>query len=167
MRLLLQNGLPTYGDVSTGTALLKKVSAVDTSLHWWSIATLYQVDGSNDFVKADVFKFRLTSIHTKLMFECVVSVDVDNMARTQVKCLNSNIPENTIDMASPMLRILYSNQGSTYEGMTLQIGMKLQALQETFDIEDMSGRESCWKLIPFDANSTPPEDTAVLLPPGQ
>jgi hypothetical protein len=164
MRLLLQNGLPTYGDVSTGTAVLKKVSAIDSDLHWWSIATLYKVDGSDDFVKKDTFKFRLTSIHSDLMFECSVAVDVDNINLTQVKCLNANIPVDTLQSTCPMLRLIYSNMGATYEGVVLQIGLKLQSLQETFDIEDMSGRESCWKLVPFDVNSTPPEDTAVLLP---
>lgn len=171
MRLLLQNGLPTYGDVSTGSALLKRIVAQDTGLHWWSISTLYRVEGSVDDILADVFRFRLKSLLSKLMFECVVTVNAnpDSDERFTVQCINSNIPKDTLAKFVPKLRILEVSAGGIYSGVILQLGMKLGTgiLQETFDIEDMSGRESCWKLVPFDANSTPPEDTGVLMPNGQ
>ena len=168
MRLLLQNGLPSYGDVSSGTAVLKKITAQDSNLHWWSIATLYRVEGSADDILADVFKFRLKSLYSKMMFECVVTVNVDTESkkRFDVYCTNSTLPERVLELYCPKLRILEVNAGGVYSGIVLQLGMKLGAglLQETFDIEDMSGRESCWKLVPFRAESVPPEDTAVLMP---
>lgn len=169
MRLLLQNGLPSYGDVSTGTAVIKRISALDQLAHWWSIATLYRVEGSTDNILSDVFKFRLKSLISGLMFECAVSVNVNPGAsqRIQITCSNSNIPEDTLSKYSPRFRILEVASGGIYSGVVLQIGMRLpNILQETFDIEDMSGRESCWKLIPFDANSTPAEDSSVLMPNG-
>lgn len=170
MRLLLQNGLPSYGDVSTGTALLKKVVAQDTNVHWWSIATLYRVEGSVDNILADVFKFRLKSVFSGLMFECSVSVNVveSSPRRLSVVCDNSNVPEDVLAKFTPKLRIIEVAAGGVYSGVVLQLGMRLSSgiLQETFDIEDMSGRESCWKLIPFVAASTPPEDTGVLMPNG-
>jgi len=170
MRLLLQNGMPSYGDVSTGTAVLKRIVSQDTNLHWWSIASLYRVDGSVDDILADVFKFRMKSTISNMMFECSVSVNVNTDAakRLDVKCLNSNIPANTLAVFVPKLRIIEVNTGGVYSGVQLQLGMKLSAgiLQETFDIEDMSGRESCWKLVPFSEISTPAEDTGVLMPNG-
>jgi len=169
MRLLLQNGLPTYGDVSGGSAVLKKVTAVDQLPHWWSIATLYRVDGSSDNILADVFKFRIKTLLTGLMFECSVAVNVNgaNHSRIKVTCNNSNIPTDTLERYIPRLRLLEVTAGGVYSGVVLQLGMKLpNILQETFVIEDMSGREGCWKLVPFDALSTPPEDTGVLMPNG-
>ena len=169
MRLLLQNGLPSYGDVSSGNAILKKLTAQDTGLHWWSIATLYRVDGSVDDILSDVFKFRLKSVMTKLMFECSVAVNVNGSTheRLSVICNNSNIPSDTLLKYSPRLRIIEVSAGGVYSGVVLQLGMKLGSiLQETIDIEDMSGRESCWKLTSFSANSVPPEDTGILMPNG-
>jgi hypothetical protein len=169
MRLLLQNGLPSYGDVTTGTAVLKKVTAQDANLHWWTIGTLYRVEGSSDNVLADVFKFRLKSLLSNMMFECSVSVNVsDNADRIRVNCDNSNLPDDVLNKYCPKLRILEVKNGGIYSGVVLQLGMKLGAgiLQETFDIEDMSGRESCWKLVAFNSESVPPEDTGVLMPNG-
>lgn len=169
MRLLLQNGLPSYGDVSSGNAVVKKLTAQDTNLHWWTIGTLYRVDGSVDNILSDVFKFRLKSVMTQLMFECSVAVNVNGSThdRISVVCNNSNIPADTLLRYAPKMRILEVSAGGVYSGVVLQLGMKLGTiLQETIDIEDMSGRESCWKLVPFSNDSTPPEDTGVLMPNG-
>lgn len=170
MRLLLKNGLPNYGDVTTGTAVLKKMTAQDTNLHWWTIATLYRVDGSVDNILADVFKFRLKSLVSNLMFECSAAVNVSGNTekRFSVTCNNSHVPENVLDKYCPKLRILEVNNSGVYSGVVLQFGMKLGAgiLQETIDVEDMSGRESCWKLVAFNGESVPAEDTGVLMPNG-
>jgi hypothetical protein len=169
MRLLLQNGLPSYGDVSSGTAVVRKITAQDGGYHWWSIATLYRVDGSVDNVLADVFKFRLKSVISKLMFECdvVANVNANSPKRFHVTCNNSCVANTVFDQYTPKLRLLEVSAGGVYSGVVLQIGMRLgTALQETFDIEDMSGRESCWKLVPFTPNGVPPEDTGVLMPNG-
>lgn len=170
MRLLLKNGLPTYGDATTGTAVLKKMTAQDTNLHWWTIATLYRVDGSVDNVLADVFKFRLKSLVSNMMFECSVAVNVSGNTekRLSVTCENSHVQNDILEKYCPKLRILEVNTGGIFSGVVLQLGMQLGAgiLQETIDVEDMSGRESCWKLVAFDSNSTPAEDTGVLMPNG-
>lgn len=169
MRLLLQNGLPSYGDVTTGTAVVKKLTAQDDNLHWWTIATLYRVDGSTDNILADVFKFRLKSVLSQLMFECSVSVDTNNSTnRLNVTCENSHVPDDVLNKYCPKLRILEVNNGGVYSGVVLQVGLKLGTgiLQETIDIEDMSGRESCWKLVAFNSSSVPAEDTGVLMPNG-
>lgn len=169
MRLLLQNGLPSYGDVSSGTAVVRKLTAQDTGYHWWNIATLYRVDGSVDNILADVFKFRLKSMISKMMFECdvVVNAATDSSKRLAVFCNNSNVPADVFDKYTPKLRIIEVSAGGVYSGVVLQLGMRLgSTLQETIDIEDMSGRESCWKLVPFTPNGVPPEDTGVLMPNG-
>ena len=170
MRLLLQNGLPTYGDVTHNTAVLKKIVSQNTNLHWWSIATLYRVNGSVNNVLADVFKFRLTSLISQLMFECSVAVNVNDGSteRLSVTCNNSNIPFDTLYKYCPKLRIIQVNSGGAYSGVVLQLGMTLSSgiLQETLDIEDMSGTESCWIMTPFSAESIPAQDTGVLMPNG-
>ncbi len=168
MRLLLQNGLPSYGDVSTGTAVLKKLIAIDTNIHWWSIATLYRVEGSETDIIADVLKFRIKSLYADMMFECSVAVNTETSAsnRMVVRCANENISDSLFEVSVPMLRLIEVTSGSGYSGVVLQLGMKLGAgiLQETVDIEDMSGKESCWKMVPFVANSINPEDDNILMP---
>lgn len=171
MRLLLQNGLPNYGDVSTNSSVLKKLVAADDVLHWWSLATLYRVDGSEENITADVFKFRLKSMYTKLMFECSVAVNVDPTYTgnsVQVTCLNDSVPGDILSNIAPALRIIEVNNNGVFPGIILQLGMRLGAgiLQETIAIEDMSGKESCWKLVPFSPSSINPEDTSVVMPDG-
>lgn len=171
MRLLLQNGLPSYGDVSTNSSVLKKLTSADAMKHWWNLATLYRVEGSNDNVTADVFKFRIKTLYTKMMFECSVVVNVDPTytgQRIQVTCENDGLPSELLSTISPELRLLEVDNNGVYAGVVLQLGMKLGAgiLQETVAVEDMSGKESCWKLVPFVATSINPEDTAVLMPDG-
>ena len=171
MRLLLQNGLPTYGDVSTNTSVRKKLVALDANHHWWSIASLYRVEGSNDNIISDTFKFRVQSLYTKLMLECSVAVNVDanyNGKRITVSCDNANIPEDVLITALPKLRIIEVTGSGEYSGVVLQMGLRLGAgiLQETLAVEDMSGKESCWVLDEFVAPSINPQDTAVLMPEG-
>ncbi len=171
MRLLLQNGLPNYGDVSTNSSVLKKIVALNADKHWWTVATLYRVDGSNDNVTADVFKFRISTMYTGMLFECSVAVNVGGTYtgdRITVTCINDNVPHAVIDDIIPSLRILEVDTGGAYAGVVLQLGMKLGVgiLQESIAIEDISGMESCWKLVPFTANSVNPEDTTVLMPDG-
>jgi hypothetical protein len=105
-----------------------------------------------------------------MMFECSVSVDAFDPINNKlsIECNNSSLPADVLEKLSPSLRTLQVTTGGVYSGVVLQLGMKLGIgiLQETFDIEDMSGRESCWLLVPFDASSTPPEDTGVLMPNG-
>lgn len=170
MRLLLQNGLPSYGDVSTGTAVVKKIVATDSLHHWWNIASLYRVDGSVDNVLADVFRFRLKSLMSNLMFECTVAVNFTGQVEDtlEITCDNELIPEDALYKYVPKLRIIKVNTAGIYSGVILQLGLKLgeSILQDTFAIEDMSGKESCWKLIAFTPDSVPPEDTGVLMPDG-
>ena len=170
MRLLLKNGIPTYGDATSGTAVLQRVTSQDTLLHWWNIATMYRVAGSVDDILADVFKFRITTMISGMMFECSVDVNVNTNAneRITVTCNNSNIPDATLAMYSPKLRIVQVNTGGVYSGVVLQLGMQLSTgvLQETFDIEDMSGTESCWLLVPSSAIAVTPQDTGFAMPNG-
>ncbi len=171
MRLLLQNGLPSYGDVTTNTSVLKKITAADDLKHWWSIASLYRVDGSNENVVADVFKFRIKTLHSNMMFECSVAVNLAESyvgERFQVTCNNSSLPRDVLTTTLPTLRLIGVREGGIYTGVVLQIGMNVgQALlQETLAIEDISGKESCWILVPFQAPSINPEDSGVLMPDG-
>ena len=170
MRLLLKNGIPTYGDATGGTAVLQRITSQDTLLHWWNLATMYRVAGSVDDVMADVFKFRITTMISGMMFECSVDVNVNLNAnnRITVTCNNSNLPYDALALYSPKLRIVQVNSGGVYSGVVLQLGMQLSSgiLQETFAIEDMSGSESCWLLVPSSAQAITPQDTGFAMPNG-
>lgn len=166
MRILLQNGIPTYGDVSTGNSATRALSAADNNFHWWNLATLYQVDGSTTFIKSDTFKFRIAFSTHLMKFECDVNVDVDGNTETpmRVTCSNANVPKNVLDTVTPKLRVIYGNAGANYEGVILQIGFTPIGMNEVIAIEDMSGRESCWMML-TDANVTSMDDI-VLMPDG-
>lgn len=170
MRLLLKNGIPNYSDVNSGKSLLKKIVATDTSLNWWTIAKLYRVSGSADDAVADVFKFRLKTATSGLMFDCEVAVNVSGTtdSRLSVTCNNSLVPDDTFNTYVPQIRILEVTSDNVYSGVLLQLGLRLGAgiLTETLAIEDMSGVESCWLFPEAVDTSVPPENDSLTMPNG-
>lgn len=178
MRNLLE-GSASYGDVTYGSSAVKKITAFDTDLHWYSIATLYTVDGSTEIVTADRMFFRVTMDNTKFMFDVMVSVNLNNPNDPfTVKVLAENYPKGYVpfedysDIANimrPQLRIIYNDNEFQNTGIILQLGMELKGLtSETIGIEDLSGKESCWKLIASTADdTTEADDDIVTLPSGE
>lgn len=168
MRRLTSEGRASYGDSTHGMAILKKLVAKDSETHWWTIATLYKVDtsiGTSEVITADEFHFRLTSKNKKLMFDAIVSVNLHNETRVmECTVLNDCYPKgyepfesyDNLDLIPrPQLRIIYNHNEQMNSGVALQLGMKLTGnIEEIIAVEDLSGKESCWKLI-----SVPDDDT--------
>jgi hypothetical protein len=174
MRRLLQAGKPSYGDATRGT-LLKRIKANDTQLHWYTIAQLYKVDGSPEVVIADEFHFRFQSVTSKFMFNAIIGVDISNPNnKLDINILSENYPlgyipfenyDNLDFVIRPQLRIIWNENISQQSGINLQLGWQLKnAAEETIAVEDLSGQQSCWKLVPEVDYAVGPEDILVQLP---
>jgi len=174
MRKLL-SGSPSYGDVSDGSAIVMKVASVDDDLHFYTFAELFKVDGSDDIVTADRMQFRVSTLNSKIMFDAIVSVNLNN--RTDpftVDVLSGNYPKGFVpfedysgiaNLIRPQLRVIYNDNEFQNSGVALQIGLNLAGIiEETIVIEDLSGKESCWKLITPSTLAISAQDNLVELP---
>lgn len=166
---------PSYGDVTSGSSALLRISSTDADLHWYSIASLYKFDGSEIVVTADSMRFRLSSLLTKFIFECIVTVNINNPNDPfTISVLSENYPKGFIpfedysevdNIIRPQLRIIYNKNEQQQSGIILQLGIELKGIvEETICIEDLSGKESCWKLIPTTELAIGPQDDVVALP---
>ena len=117
---------------------------------------------------ADTFNFRLQTQLSHFQCQVAVAVDTNNNSGD---CLNVNvISENyprgyipfedysSIDkIIQPQIRAVWKRQ-DTVSGIALQLGFELKGMvEETVAIEDMSGHESCWKLVEEKAEVTLPD----------
>lgn len=170
---ILQSGNPDYGDTSNGSAVVRRLRAVDANHHWWTIATLYQVDGSPDVITADRMRFRVELTTAAILADVDVALNIalaDPMAVSAGAVLQdlgytlfgavSGLP-----VPMPQFRAIW-NDDPAGTGVALQIGLSLPTLHEVVGIEDRSGIESGWKLVPSNTVELLPQDTAVLLPDG-
>lgn len=175
MRRLAQSGRPSYGDATHGTTLLKKITSTDTKFHWWTIAELYKVAGSDDVFVSDTMVINVQTLITKYAFTAYVNVNLDNpVTKLNVTCPSSlhmlgytpyKDYSELDELTHPQFRIIWNQNAVQGSGIYLQLGMALKkAATETICIEDVSGLESCWKLIPSPDEAVRPEDTTLTLP---
>lgn len=175
MRRLATTGRPTYGDVSSGGTLKKRIASPDTEHHWWTIASLFKVEGSSDVFVADTMKLRFQSFYTKFAFDAIVNVNLLHPTdKLDVKILSATYPKGYIpftdysevpNIMRPQFRIVWNENTAQDSGAYLQIGMRLKTVaEETIVIEDWSGAESAWKLIPSPDQAVLPEDSVLTLP---
>ena len=171
-------GTPSYGDITTGKAILMKLFADTIGMHWYTIATLYKANGTGMKPStADTFIFRLQSKESHFQFEAAVAVDLNNTANEKfnVSVLTDNYPRGFVPcedyseidkIIKPQLRVVWS-EGENVSGAYLQLGFELiNMLEETICIEDMSGHESSWKLVDEVSTVTLPQDEDFILPDG-
>ena len=175
MRRLL-SGTPSYGDKTSGVSRLVKVTAEDSSLHWWNLATLYKVDGSDDIVNADRMHLRISTLYSKFMMDVYISANMNNPADNKfaVSVASESYPRGYVpfvdysgvdNILRPQFRILWNEDSTRQSGITLQIGLELKRiLTETIAIEDFSGAESCWILLEQSDEAFAPLDSVVELP---
>lgn len=174
MRALL-SGSPNYGDSSSnGVAVVRRFRANDTQLHWWSIAKLYQVDGSSDVITADRALYRIRMVNAKLMADVAIAVDL--AARDKLIVESSAVQQDTgftlygdvsvAHVTMPQFRIIHNTGTGADAGCWLQIGLELPTLLETIAIEDRSGIESCFILVPTNTSAILPQDDTITLPDG-
>lgn len=176
MRRLQQT--PSYGDVTHGKSTLMKLFADTPGMHWYTIASLYKIEGNDAPITADTFTFRLSSKETHFQFTASVAVDLFNTEGDifNVSVLNDNYPRGYVPfedysqidkLIKPQLRIVWKDSAQA-SGIYLQLGFELKnILEETVVIEDMSGTESCWKLVDGIATVTTPKDDDFMLPSGE
>ena len=170
-------GTPAYGDITSGKCILMKLFSETQGLHWYTIASLYTVAGKTVPCTADTFTFRFQSELSHIQFTASVTVDQYNNKgdRMNVAVHSDNYPRGYVPFTDytgvdkiirPQLRIVWNNS-KTVSGMYLQLGFELKnMMEETVSIEDMSGHESCWKLVEETAKNTLPQDDNILLPSG-
>lgn len=171
-------GLPKYGDVTSGKSIVQKIFAPTTGLHWYTIAKLYLTNGVDmSPCTADTFMFRLQTQMSHIQLTAVVSVDLSNneLDRFNMNVLSDNYPRgyvpftdyrNAAMIRHPQFRIVWS-EGDAPSGCYLQFGFDLTGMtEETVAIEDLSGHESCWQLVDETSEVTTPTDDSFLLPSG-
>ncbi len=177
VRILANQGRPSYGDITHGEAIVKKISSSDVDFHWWTIAELYKVAGSDTVFTAQIGRFQINTVYTNIMLDFTVVVNINKKGRKlEVKTLSSSLPQGYVpfeddsglaNVIRPQLRIIWNENSIEGSGVFLQFGMRLRGVaEEILGIADMSGRESCWKLVTHDDLSVPPEDDGLTLPSG-
>ncbi len=135
VRRLTNSGRPSYGDVSNGRTLLKKLESIDNKLHWWTIAELYKVDGSSDIKIADRAHFRFRTLYSNLMFDAIFAINLSNVENSFMIDSPSNlfpqlyIPfenyDNIEKIIMPQFRVIWNEDTRQTSGILLQIGLEL------------------------------------------
>lgn len=178
VRSLTTTGRPTFGDANPMGALARvfKAQATDTQMHWWSLATLFKVDGSDDIIRADRARYRLRMVESKISVDVILHVDMRLKNPFRLETIGILTDSNTPDQYDedlpdtlaviPHFRIVWNDDFSTFPGVVLQLGMIFPSFIETIAIEDFSGTESCWKVVTPDTDPVRPIDTTIPLPDG-
>ena len=178
MRSLVKTGRPTFGDANPlgAVATIFKAQASDTNMHWWSIATLYKVDGSDDIIRADRARYRFRMVESKIAMDVILHVDMRLKNPFQLETVGILTDSNTINQFDenmpaalnviPHFRIIWNDDLSVFSGVILQMGMAFPSFIETVAIEDFSGSESCWKVVSPENEPVTPIDTTIPLPDG-
>lgn len=157
MRNLINQGSPNYSDsTGNGTSGLWKLQSNDTNLHWWTVASLYTVAGSSQVITADRMHLRLQLQNAHLSADVFINVDTTLPNPFQIDAISVNqnlgyVPftsYGTSPVCIPEFRIIYNTTLASPSGILLQIGLALPTLIETLSIQDLSGTESCWILMP-------------------
>lgn len=179
----LLNGSPTYGDTTSNMSVIRPIASVDAKFHWWTIATLYKVQGSNDIVLADQFRGRvhLPGAKISLAFTAdvnlaqdrqTISFETENLVFDPTYTLFGDI--SVAAPVYPMVRLVWNKTAQAYSGACLQIGLPLTALSDQMIVEDLSTTESCWLLDKTGqfisggttVSPTSPRDDGFVLPDG-
>jgi hypothetical protein len=163
---LLTDGA-NYGDVTTNTTSLIKVTAVDNNVNWWTIASLYKVSGATTLIYTDTFNFHMQLMNSNVQLSGNILVDLtktDVLDQLKIAILNNS---SELDKYKIQFRVVYNQTAGSYSGAYLQVGIALQDyLQETIAIEDLSGKESCFVMTPTNQSALSPQNDSILLPDG-
>lgn len=177
-RMRRLEGTPAYGDITDGKCVVMKLYSDTPGLHWYTIASLYTTAGTNmGPCTADTFTFRVQTQLSHIQFTAAASVDLNNSSGDilNVSMIADNYPRGYVPFTDyseidtiirPQLRIVW-REGDTVSGAYLQLGFELKGMvEETICVEDMSGHESCWKLVDPSPSVSAPSDSDFMLPDG-
>jgi len=179
-RLLVQN-LADYSDVSDGQSILLQVTSPDADMHWYDIATLYKVSGSDDITEVDQCVLKIGTGQSRMICTTVITTNLHAQKGNQfsLSVHDASVPQKYKDFVDyvsvddrviPMFRIVWSKDPSDGigSGVVLQMGLRLKLFSsEQIAVESMSGVESCWKLLPQPAVAMGPNDDLIQLPDGR
>ena len=173
MRNLINSGSPNYSDATgNGTSIVTKIRSVDENLHWWTIASLYQVAGSSAVVVADRMYFRIQLLNANLAADVYVNVNLNLENPYTIDSISVNQDLGYVPFTSygtdlvvtPQFRIIYNTGEANASGILLQVGLRLASLTETISIQDLSGSESAWILASGSSVAILPQDGMVTMP---
>ena len=171
VRTLIIDKAPTYNDSTANDSYRRNLTSTDGKHHWYTIASLYKVDGSDDIFTSDRITFRIKLITSGLMADITVAFDsvTKNMVITSDNVLQKLGYElfgstTTVPAQMPQFRVIWNKQATTeYSGALLQLGIShLGALSDVMGIEDRSGLASTWILDGTAGPVTPADDTVIL-----
>lgn len=182
MRRLL-SGTPTYGDSASNNAVTRPISSVDANFHWWTIASLYQVEGSSDIIRSDQFKGRVYLPDSKISLGFTVDLNIDqtlNKVSFETETLVFDPKYKLFETVSvslpqlPMIRVVWNESAQSFSGAYIQFGVPLPDLIDRMVVENMSTAESCWimsrdnEFVQGQASVqySTPQDSGFLLPDG-
>ena len=174
------NGTATYGDTTNGVTVVKQVRATDTQLHWYTIASLYQVasNGVTNYTTHDRMSLHIQLANAEYMADVDVAYNQAQHANpVRIEARNVIMDPGfklfgTVSLTTlvvPSFRVIRNNDPSTISGAYLQIGLSCPSLTENITIEDRSGVESTWILDTNEGTSAAPitpSDTGLILPDG-
>lgn len=117
--------------------------------------------------------FRMQMANANLSADVFVNVDlslpnspftIDSISVNQDLGYVPFTAYGTDAVSMPQFRIIYNNAIGPASGILLQIGLELSSLVETISIQDLSGSESAWILLPGNTTAVLPQDGMVVLP---
>jgi hypothetical protein len=176
------NGAPTYGDTTSGVSVRRGIKTTNSNLHWWTIANLFKVEGSNDIVTADQFKGRVFIPGAKIALSFTVDFNSEQH-RNPVSFITDSavFDPNYVIFADapatatvlPLIRVVWNDGTEGFAGASIQVGLPLLSTNDILVVEDFSSTESCWLLdrtgqITNGTTPTPldPQDNTFHLPDG-
>lgn len=174
MRSLL-SGTVRYDDSTYNSVRRHSIQTTDAQFHWFTIASLYRVEGSLDIPTADQCRLVIQTAQSRVQCDVTIAADVGVGGHPLSITAGARLVRDGIDPATGGMsllpysaikfRIIWNDIDGGASGALLQIGMTAPSFTETLVVNDMSGQESCWILTPV-SGLTIPADDAVTLPSG-
>lgn len=167
MRALL-SGNPSYGATTSGTVVVRTLQTTDANMHWWNVASLYQIPGSTSIITADTMILRVEMPDRNLQANVTISADV--LADTTPLVITAqNVlydqgytpATNTAPTSVPIpvqFRLIWNSATDYTSGAILQIGTCVPNLTERLSLLDMTNQDGTWQLTTAGTGNATPDD---------
>lgn len=179
---ILRSGSPNYSDATAGNVVVRSIGAPNSNFHWYNIASLYKVVGSDDIILNDQFKCRVFLPGTKISLSFTLDVNLESTTKKTSFKTDGLIIDPLYSLFTsvsasapvyPLVRLVYNYVSGVYSGAYIQVGLPIPALLDQLVVEDLSTQESCWildKSSKIDSGvittTASPADTGFTLPDG-
>lgn len=179
MRALAITGNPLYTDGGHNVTKVYRLRATSVQYHWFTIASMYKVDGSDDAFTADRMKFRFRLVSAGMMGDVSVAFDATKPRMEDRFVVETDSVIHDLNYTlygassphtplAPQFRVIYNDTLGEFGGAYLQIKLSLEGLEDTLAIENLSGVNSTWMLMPAPTTGTyvTPSNDIIVLPDG-